>query len=990
MQRSRSFRTSLAAALALGLIGAERASAINYVPAANGTTWGVHDAAAPALDTGSIRDVRGSSALIGFGGIRVRVAGVQPRFNGELMRGFGLRYDGYEDFASTSAIDLGGVSISRAIHVERSATWTRWVDTFTNTTNGNKTVEVVFGGQTGYAQTSAASNGSSSAANQSSVVATSSGDTTIAPGDTWSVVASPQVSASNASFNGPAGVAIGSPAFAGSLTAATNFFTGPFDGALATVGHEANYQGYLNRLTLRPGETRSLVHFVAVGLRETAGTSGQQVDAVRTVVSDLVANPVLGDLPTGLLCTIANWNLGALTIPGFLASDCAGVAFSQVPTSNGGPRAPLTSSPYDVVGKSLTQLQADMTSGVTTSAQITRAYLDRVAAYDVGPFGFHSLITVASDAMEQARAADRARAEGKTSPVLGIPVAVKDLYDTKDMPTTGGSLVFDGFRPTHDSFQVAKLREAGAVIFAKANLSEYANSGFFSESGYGQVWNAFEPSKSSIGSSGGSAVSVAASLAAVALGSQTGDSLWGPSSGASLYSLRGTDGIASAAGVMPLTWGQDFAGTIARSLPDLTAMLNVTTGTDPRDELTVDANADARRPADWSTALDPDALQGKTIGFYADAFPAGFGISATRDAMLASFASFRVAGAELKEIPPPPRGPASVGGDRGYEGWARWVDDHPESQYDDAVEIIESPRRLAYSRSSGYRGTGRMTASEVAAWKRYRADYRAILADWMDDNDVDAVVYPGLLSDIGLNDTVTPSFARIDPQSSNSGVPTVIFPGGVNNHGEPFNLQLQGKAWDDTQLIGMAYAFDVVNRGHAETTTAPALRYDPSYVPPPIVIEKPAPPVTDPPAPDPGTNNPPAPTPPGDVAPPTSPVPPPTAPPASRRVAISAAFARAATVRGGKVRFALRNRSAAATSGTVTLRVKLGRRTVVLGRARVSVAAGRSATLVVTLGRAARRALGRRARVSATATYALRNATGASVTRRASLTIRLR
>jgi amidase len=234
----------------------------------------------------------------------------------------------------------------------------------------------------------------------------------------------------------------------------------------------------------------------------------------------------------------------------------------------------------------------------------------------------------------------------------------------------------------------------------------------------------------------------------------------------------------------------------------------------------------------------------------------------------------------------------------------------------------------------------------------------------MDDNGVDAVVYPGLLSDIGLNDTVTPSFARFDPQSSASGVPTVIFPAGSNNHGEPFNLQLQGRAFDDAKLIGYAYAFDLVQQGHRETTQAPPLPYDPSFTPRPIVIEKPAPPVTTPPAPAPRA--------------------------APRRVAIRAVFARTATVRGGKVRFLLRNSSSARVTGSVTLRAKVGRRTIVLGRARVSVAARGRTTLVVTLSRAVRRALGRRTRIAATATYALANPTGARTTRRAKLTIRLR
>ncbi len=197
--------------------------------------------------------------------------------------------------------------------------------------------------------------------------------------------------------------------------------------------------------------------------------------------------------------------------------------------------------------------------------------------------------------------------------------------------------------------------------------------------------------------------------------------------------------------------------------------------------------------------------------------------------MVASFAGFRAAGATVKEIPAPPAAPRrAFPGDRGYEGWARWVDAHPESEYDDAVQIIdvaETARLLAPAAS--YTGTGRMTATEVAGWKAFRAEYKARLARWMDDNGVDAVVYPGLLSDISLNDTVIPSFARIDPQSSASGVPSVIFPAGKNDHDEPFNLQLMGRAWDDAKLMGYAYAYDQVQHGHQETTRGAAAEIRP-------------------------------------------------------------------------------------------------------------------------------------------------------------------
>jgi amidase len=483
-----------------------------------------------------------------------------------------------------------------------------------------------------------------------------------------------------------------------------------------------------------------------------------------------------------------------------------------------------TSSPYDVVGKSIAQLGADMASGATNAQQIMRAYLDRIAAYDGGPLGLHSVITVAPDAMAQAKAADAARAAGDKRPLLGIPILAKDIFDTKDMPTTGGSLVFAGYRPTKDAWMVAKLREAGAIIMGKANLAEFATDGHFSPSASGQVWNAFDPSKSSIGSSGGSAVAVASSFAAAALGTQTGDSLWGPSSAASLVSLRGTDGMQSTDGVMPLTYVQDYAGVISRTLPDLALLLNATAIDAPGDPL--DDVANGHRPVDWTPALKDDALAGKVIGVPASAFNDPFGTSGTSDAMRAQFAHFAEAGATIKPIADPPSGPASTPGDKGFEGWRQWVLAHPDNPYTDVPSIIRSPLRLPQFRNtSPYTGTGAMTPEQVAGFQAARAAYRGQLAAWMDSQGVDAVVFPGQLSDIHLNDSIQPSFGRRDPQASAAGVPTVIFPAGVNDHGQPINLQLQGKAFDDLKLLGMAYAFEAKASGHVQPSIAPVLPF---------------------------------------------------------------------------------------------------------------------------------------------------------------------
>src|SRR5262249_57363483 len=155
------------------------------------------------------------------------------------------------------------------------------------------------------------------------------------------------------------------------------------------------------------------------------------------------------------------------------------------------------------VGKTVGQLRADLESGVTTSKAITEAYLDRIEFYDQGQFGFNAYEIVAADAIEQAKAADAARKKGASGALLGIPIAVKNLYDTFDMATTNGSMTFAGFRPAHDAFQVARLRDAGAVIIGKTALEEYATYGSYSNDAFGQVWNVFNPSNSAIASTGG-------------------------------------------------------------------------------------------------------------------------------------------------------------------------------------------------------------------------------------------------------------------------------------------------------------------------------------------------------------------------------------------------------------------------------------------------------------------------------------------------------
>jgi amidase len=833
---------------------AGRASALNYVYDANQDYWAVNDDAVPGLDTGSIM-ATATHSLQGYGGIRMQVSGAPktPLLNGVMLRGFGDTYDGSNSFSSHHAVSLGGVAVTRSLTVNQEKNYARFFDTFTNETRSPLTVEVDFGGQLGYHLI--VPTATPPVNHQSTILTTSSGDTAATTADTWVEMDTPSVATNlaSASSYGPSATVLGTVPF----TQTSDFLVNPFYKPLQTNGSdEANEYGFINTFQLQPGQTKSLVHFVATGLSETtnapntaagakAGTNvpalGSQTAAVKTLAEELTATPDLSGLTTGQLCSIANWTEASIqkSVPTYTAAGCVNKVITNAPAPVVEQPEPTTNSPYDVVGKSITEELAAMEDGETTAAQITKAYLDRIAAYNDGPLGFHALISVNPNAMAEARKDDELRAEGDTAPLLGIPIAAKDIYDTTEMPTTGGSLVFENYVPEKNSFIVQQLINAGAIIIGKANLSEFANSGFYSASAYGQVWNAFDPSKASIGSSGGSAVAVATSMAAAALGTQTGDSLWGPSSAASLVALRGTDGLTTCQGVMPLTYIQDFCGAITRTTEDQALVLNAIATRDPGEytQGLEGAGWEGRRPTDWSSYLKTDALQGKTIGWEVEAWTSPWGDEGTINAMKEEFKYLEAAGAKVRKIGIPPAAPEkalfNIKGDTGYEGWLKWIQDHPNSPYKSPPEITNSQLRIPQLRSSPtYTGEGAMSEASIKGFVEYRQAYQAELKKWMEEEGVDAVVFPGEASTIHLNDSNESSFARetatgvrIDPQASNAGVPTAIFPAGVNPVGQPDNLQLEGPAFSDPELLGMAYAFENVAHGQQATKFAPALRY---------------------------------------------------------------------------------------------------------------------------------------------------------------------
>jgi amidase len=288
-----------------------------------------------------------------------------------------------------------------------------------------------------------------------------------------------------------------------------------------------------------------------------------------------------------------------------------------VPT---GAEQPVTD--FELDEATVQELQAGMAEGRHTARRLAELYLERIEAIDrdgEGRPGLHSIIEVNPEALEIADSLDRERKEkGPRGPLHGIPVLLKDNIDTSDkMTTSAGSLALEGSIPAKDSFVAERLRAAGAVLLAKANLSEWANfRSTRSSSGWsargGQCGNPYVLDRNPCGSSSGSGAATSANLGAVSLGTETDGSIVCPSNANGLVGLKPTVGLVSRAGIIPVAHSQDTAGPMTRTVADAAVLLTALTGRDPRDPAT--EAADGHRESDYARFLDPKGLEGKRVG----------------------------------------------------------------------------------------------------------------------------------------------------------------------------------------------------------------------------------------------------------------------------------------------------------------------------------------------------------------------------------------
>ena len=245
---------------------------------------------------------------------------------------------------------------------------------------------------------------------------------------------------------------------------------------------------------------------------------------------------------------------------------------------------------------------------------MTRLYLDRIEAYNLKGPTLRAIITVNPKALEVAAAMDRRYADNPSAmgPLHCVPIILKDNFNTFDMPTSSGHVAMKDSIPPADAFTVDRMRKAGALIIAKANLQEFARGGMSRSSLGGQVLNPYDLTRTPGGSSGGTGVAIAANLGLLGTGSDTGQSIRSPASANNLVGIRPTRGLVSRAGVAPNSLTQDEIGPITRTVRDAALLLDVMAGYDPADPIT--AFSIGRIPKSYAHLLSPDALKGARIG----------------------------------------------------------------------------------------------------------------------------------------------------------------------------------------------------------------------------------------------------------------------------------------------------------------------------------------------------------------------------------------
>ena len=485
-----------------------------------------------------------------------------------------------------------------------------------------------------------------------------------------------------------------------------------------------------------------------------------------------------------------------------------------------------STAPFNVLEATIDDIHSAYKSGRLTSQQLVRMYLDRIEAYDKKGAAINAIITVNPKALEEADRLDAAfKASGFVGPLHGIPVIIKDQADAKGMPTTLGSLLFKSYYPDRDAFVVEKLKKAGAIILAKATLGELGG-GDTHGSLFGSTRNPYALDRTAGGSSGGSAASVAANFATVAVGQEGFASIRRPSIWNSIAGMRPTAGLVSRGGVYA-GWPEiaGSLGPMARTVRDLATLLDVMVGYDPEDPLT--SRGVGPVPDSYTKFLDKDGLKGARIGILResigfDSEPDSEDFKKITEVFDKAVAELKAAGAEIVDpivIPKVKELLAKRAGSftQAEQSFSVYFGRSANAPFQSREEATRSPDFAKVVRRSQDRWTRSSDSTKHYEYLKAQDELMINMLKVMADHQLDAIVHkavehqPTLISQ-GINPPYVDQKGAPHLNTFLVFVPTIVVPAGFTRDNLPAGISFLGRPYDDGNMIKLAYSYEQATR----------------------------------------------------------------------------------------------------------------------------------------------------------------------------------
>jgi Asp-tRNA(Asn)/Glu-tRNA(Gln) amidotransferase A subunit family amidase len=490
---------------------------------------------------------------------------------------------------------------------------------------------------------------------------------------------------------------------------------------------------------------------------------------------------------------------------------------------------------FDPLEATIPGIHNAIRSGQITCFQLVETYLKRIKAYDQST-RLNAIVIINPNALNRARELDEEfKRTGKLRKLHGIPIIVKDNYDTKDLQTTGGSLALKGSIPPDDAFQIKKLREAGAIVLAKSNMAEWAFNPYVTVSSIGGITrNPYDLERVPAGSSGGTAAAVAANFGAVGLGTDTGNSIRGPSSHNCLVGIRSTMGLTSRDGIIPLYLRNDIGGPMARTVTDAVKILEVIAGYDPADPVT--KKCIGKMPDNYTQFLDKDGLKGARIGVFRKYLDAP-GIDPQVKALTEkAIEDLKNSGAIIIDpfvVPDFDELTKDIWCDRFRHDVNMYLASLGDAApYKNLTEIFNSglylpyiERRLKYALKVNV-PPEKMNPPCLDVYRNPRnIAFREAILKAMKKDNVDAVIYPTWNNPPRkVGDMKSPAGDNSQLFSPHTGFPAITVPMGFTYGSLPAGLTFVGKLFAEPDLIKFAYAYEQATRHRRPPQGFPRLK----------------------------------------------------------------------------------------------------------------------------------------------------------------------